>query len=412
MSRISGIFLAIGNDHRLSPASIASACRLISWTPCSMRFGSGRNGLRPNRLMRSTIVVTISANRGPFGGREVEHLQSFRLQADLGEELPGPLHPPPRPQVAFQEMAAALQAAGHDHAVDAPLERGQDVVHFQLARAGQPQHTDIARILQTHRPGQIRRGVGAVVAAEGQDQRFVVHRSTSTLAPTRRGHADLLRVEAAPTWRARFRTQQPVTAARIWRRRSAASVIAMAGHSEVQLPQPMQVAPCTSALLNSLICGAMYGQTCTQVMQEMHLSGSTQAVWPLTGIFFRDRIDAARPATAWAWAIASLRNFGAWAVPHRNSPSLAKSTGRSFMWASRKKPSAFSGTRSRSDSSCRSARGHHGSGQHHQVRRQLQVASQRRLPDPQLQPPVDLAAAAAAPARSGRTGRPFSRASR
>ena len=38
----------------------------------------------------------------------------------------------------------------------------------------------------------------------------------------------------------------------------------------------------------------MYGQTCTQVMQEMHLSGSTQAVWPPTGICFCERIDAAR----------------------------------------------------------------------------------------------------------------------
>ena len=92
-------------------------------------------------------------------------------------------------------------------------------------------------------------------------------------------------------------------------------------------------------------------------MQEMHLSGSTQAIWPPTGICLRARIDAARPATALAWEIVSLMNFGAWAVPQRNSPSLAKSTGRSFMCASRKKPSAFSGTRNSSDSSLRSARG-------------------------------------------------------
>ena len=92
-------------------------------------------------------------------------------------------------------------------------------------------------------------------------------------------------------------------------------------------------------------------------MQEMHWSGSTQAIWPPTGIFLRDRIDAARPATAVAWEIVSLMNFGAWAAPQRNRPSLAKSTGRSFMCASRKKPSAFSGTRSSSDSSPRSARG-------------------------------------------------------
>ena len=89
----------------------------------------------------------------------------------------------------------------------------------------------------------------------------------------------------------------------------------------------------------------------------MHWSGSTQAIWPPTGIFFRERIDAARPATAVAWEIVSPMNFGAWADPQRNSPSLAKSTGRSFMCASRKKPSAFSGTRNSSDNSPRSARG-------------------------------------------------------
>ena len=81
----------------------------------------------------------------PFGGREVEHLQALRLQADLGEQLPGPLDPPPRPQVAFEEVAAAFEAAGHDHAVDAALEGRQQVVHFELARAGQPQHADVAR---------------------------------------------------------------------------------------------------------------------------------------------------------------------------------------------------------------------------------------------------------------------------
>ena len=76
----------------------------------------------------------------------------------------------------------------------------------------------------------------------------------------------------------------------------------------------------------------MYGQTCTHVMHEMHLSASTQAVIPPTGISLRERIDAARLATAVAWAMVSVMNFGAWAVPQRNSPSLAKSTGRRLVF--------------------------------------------------------------------------------
>src|SRR5512140_1891700 len=93
---------------------------------------------------------------------------------------------------------------------------------------------------------------------------------------------------------------RPLTAAKIWLSVKCRSVMALAGHSDEQLPQPMQTAAWISALLNSLICGAWYGQTWTQVAQATHLSGSIQAIWPLTGIFFFERIEAARPATAFA----------------------------------------------------------------------------------------------------------------
>jgi hypothetical protein len=41
--------------------------------------------------------------------------------------------------------------------------------------------------------------------------------------------------------------------------------------------------------------------------------------------------------------LSSIR-FAEWAKPHKNIPSVAKSTGRSFICASRKNPSVVSGT--------------------------------------------------------------------
>ena len=52
----------------------------------------------------------------------------------------------------------------------------------------------------------------------------------------------------------------------------------------------------------------------------------------------------ARATAAPAWAIVSPMVLGKWAMPARKTPSVAKSTGRSFMWASRKNLSAVRGT--------------------------------------------------------------------
>ena len=65
------------------------------------------------------------------------------------------------------------------------------------------------------------------------------------------------------------------------------------------------------------------------------------ATVPLTETSSADKTVTARDAAAWAWAMDSDINFGAWAVPHRKVASLPMSTGLSFTWASRKKPSGF-----------------------------------------------------------------------
>src|ERR1039458_1900334 len=103
-----------------------------------------------------------------------------------------------------------------------------------------------------------------------------------------------------------------------------------AGQAAVHEPQPMHLAPWISALCKSLIMGAPYGQTFTQVAQATQLVGSTLATWPAMSRKARDRTVAARPATAFAWAMVSSMKRGEWQRPARYSPSLARSTGRSF----------------------------------------------------------------------------------
>jgi hypothetical protein len=59
--------------------------------------------------------------------------------------------------------------------------------------------------------------------------------------------------------------------------------------------------------------------------------------------FFASKATA-RTDAACAWAIVSSNALGEWASPHRNTPSAAKSTGRSLTCASKKKPSEVSGS--------------------------------------------------------------------
>src|SRR4030042_1533711 len=92
-------------------------------------------------------------------------------------------------------------------------------------------------------------------------------------------------------------------------------------------------------------------------MQAVHLRGSTRAAWPPISKYGRARIVAARPAAAWSWAIVSSMNRGEWASPQTNTPSLARSTGRSLGCASRKKPSAVSDVLRVTDSARLSAGG-------------------------------------------------------
>ena len=127
------------------------------------------------------MVVTISANRPPSADERLNISSRSGSRPISREQLLGAADAPPRAEIALQEMASAFQAAGHDDAVHAAFEGRQQVVHLDLARTRQPQHADVLRVLQSHGPGQVRRRVGAVVAAKGNDQRFAVHKFTLQL---------------------------------------------------------------------------------------------------------------------------------------------------------------------------------------------------------------------------------------
>ena len=63
-------------------------------------------------------------------------LSRSRADADLVEHLADAVGALARAEVAFQEVAAAFQAAGDQDAVDALLEGLEDVLHLDLAGAG------------------------------------------------------------------------------------------------------------------------------------------------------------------------------------------------------------------------------------------------------------------------------------
>ena len=117
--------------------------------------------------------VGDGVRQGPrHGGGNVDHAEAFLFQADLGQHVAGVIDPAFGAEVAFHEMAAAFEAAGHQHAVRAVLERLHEVFGLQPARAGGADDADVGRILDAHGPRQIRRRIGAVVAAKGHDLGF------------------------------------------------------------------------------------------------------------------------------------------------------------------------------------------------------------------------------------------------
>jgi hypothetical protein len=68
-------------------------------------------------------------------------------------------------------MTIALQSTGYHYAVSAILKSPQGVYRVKLARAGQLDHLDGGRVLDTQAAGQVGRSVGAVSTTKSNDIR-------------------------------------------------------------------------------------------------------------------------------------------------------------------------------------------------------------------------------------------------
>ena len=106
------------------------------------------------------------------GGGDVDHARALRLEADLLEQRADVVDALARVEISLQKMAAALQAAGDQHAVGAVLEGMQHVHDVDAAGAGQLDDLDRARIGLAIAAGEIGRGIGAMPATEGDDLRM------------------------------------------------------------------------------------------------------------------------------------------------------------------------------------------------------------------------------------------------
>ena len=66
-------------------------------------------------------------------------------------------------------MTLPLKSARGEHAIDAPLERSQDIDVVKFSCAGQTNHLHIGRIFQSHYTGKVGGCKGTVVAGKGED---------------------------------------------------------------------------------------------------------------------------------------------------------------------------------------------------------------------------------------------------
>ena len=65
------------------------------------------------------MSVMMSAKGRRHGGGNVDHAEAFLFDADFLEHVAGVIDPAFGAEVAFHEMAAAFETAGHQHAVRA-----------------------------------------------------------------------------------------------------------------------------------------------------------------------------------------------------------------------------------------------------------------------------------------------------
>ena len=156
------------------------------------------------------------------------------------------------------------------------------------------------------------------------------------------------------------------------------SMIVRDGQAAAQLPQPMHLAPWISDFLHVVDERRAVGAHLDAGRAGDAVGGIDFGDLPGDGQVALESTVAARPATALAWAMVSSMKRGECAKPQMNSPSLARSTGRSLGWASRKNPSVVSAVRSMGDSNDIVRGGGDAHAQNQQVRGEGDLAPGRR----------------------------------
>ena len=140
---------------------------LITLHPSS--FILSRSGFGPNA---SHLLRHLFRRLGKLPGHRrghVEHLHALGSRPIFFSNVLDMVHPAPGVGITFQVMTVAGQSAGDHDAVGAVFQGAQHRQHVQLAGAGQLDDLDRRRVLHPQPARQVGRGVGAVLAAIGDD---------------------------------------------------------------------------------------------------------------------------------------------------------------------------------------------------------------------------------------------------
>jgi hypothetical protein len=111
----------------------------------------------------------ILGKLGAHSGGEIEHLDPFRLHADLGQQFSDRFHSSFSVEITFQVMTVAGQSAGRHNPVNAPLEGVQHFDDIEPAGAGYLDDSEGRRILHPQRAGQVSRSVGTMATAKSHN---------------------------------------------------------------------------------------------------------------------------------------------------------------------------------------------------------------------------------------------------
>jgi hypothetical protein len=113
---------------------------------------------------------------GAHGGREVEHLDPFRLDPDLLKGVLNVCHFFTGAYISFQEMTFTFQSPRDIYGVGTAFDRLEQMYDIDPPAARHLDHLDVGGIVQPHGTGQITGSISAVLATKSNHLRFKTRR--------------------------------------------------------------------------------------------------------------------------------------------------------------------------------------------------------------------------------------------